>query len=105
MDPRVRGNGDRGDRGVAGCADGADVADALQQLVEIVRHVGTGRVLQALVVHDEALAQVFAEPRGGPLAECGAAKRAHAMAYRQDRLEAVVAQAAGHLACAFPANL
>jgi hypothetical protein len=46
---------------------GADVADALQHLVEVVR-AAIG-VLEPLVVHDEALAQVFAEHGGGPATE------------------------------------
>ena len=40
---------------------GADVADALEQLVEVVGLAWTGRVLEPLVVHGEALDQVLAK--------------------------------------------
>ena len=64
----------------------------------------TGRVLEALVVHDEALYEVLPEARGRPLAELGAAAAANAVANRDDHLEVVVLDFARNLAIAFTSN-
>ena len=66
---------------------GADLADAGQQLVEVVPAAG---VLEPLVVHDEALDQILGQVGGGPLAELGAARRAHPVAHRQDHVQVVM---------------
>lgn len=79
----------------------ADVADALEQLVEVIP---VGRILQALVVHDEALHEVFAQVRRGPLAELRAARRPHAIADRQDHVEVVELHGAPHSAVALGLN-
>lgn len=65
---------------------GADLTDALKQLVEVVPAAG---VLEAFVVHDEALDQIFTQVGSGPLAELGTAGRAHAVTDGQDHLQAV----------------
>lgn len=83
---------------------GPDVADAFQQLVEIVRHARSRRVLQALVVHDEALDQILLQPGGGPLAELRASRGAHPVAHGENGFQVVVFDLAGDLPCAFPAN-
>ena len=56
---------------------GPDLADARQQFVEIVPGA---RILEPLIVHDEALHQIFLQVSGGPLAELDAAWRADAVA-------------------------
>lgn len=80
----------------------ADVADAGQQLVEVVPPAG---LLQALVVHGEALDQVLLQVGGGPLAELGAARRAHPVAHGEDHGQAVGLEAPPDPALAFLANL
>ena len=56
---------------------GTNVADALQQLIEEVRHIRTRRIFKPLIVHGEALEQIFAQTLGGPLAKLRAAPAAH----------------------------
>ena len=69
---------------------GADVADALQQFIEVIGDTERGRVLEPLVVHGEALAEVFLQPGHGPLPELGAALAADAEADGEDGIEVVV---------------
>jgi hypothetical protein len=83
---------------------GADVADPREQLVEVVGVAGTGRVLEPLVVHCEALDQVFGEARGGPLAELGAAVAADAEADGEDGVEGVVLDFTGNRAIPLGSN-
>ena len=49
---------------------GPDLPNAGQEFIEVVPPAG---VLEALVVHDEALDEVFSQMTGGPLTELGAA--------------------------------
>lgn len=84
---------------------GADVPDALQQFVEVVRVPFAGRSPEALVVHGESLHQVFAQARGGPLAELRTAVTTDAETDGEDAFETVVAQASRDLTFAFGANL
>ena len=51
---------------------GANVPDALQLLVEVILLAFAGRILEPLVVHGEALDEVFPEALGGPDAKLGA---------------------------------
>lgn len=64
----------------------ANFADARQQLVEVVPAL---RILQALVVHDEALDEVFAKVGGCPLAELCAARTLDPIADGQDHFQSV----------------
>ena len=84
---------------------GADVADAFEQFVEIVWHAGAGRVFQAFVVENEALEQVFLQPRSGPLAELGAAMGADAEADGEHDFQPIVTYLSLYGAFAFAANL
>src|SRR5262249_15070848 len=68
----------------------ADVTNPLEQLLEVVGLSWTGRVLQPLVVHREALDQVLGQPRVGPLAELRAAMAADAETDDEDGGERVV---------------
>ena len=73
----------------------ADVADALQQLVEVILLPLARRILQPLVVHGEALHQVLAQARRGPLAELRAAVAAHAVADGEDGVAGCSARSRG----------
>ena len=66
---------------------GADFADAGKQLIEVIPAAG---VFEALVVHDEAFDEIFAQVGGGPLAELRAAWRPDAVADGEDEVEVVV---------------
>jgi hypothetical protein len=70
----------------------ADVADAVDQLIEVV---AAARLLEAFVVHREALDDVFAEPLRGPDAELRAAERLDPVAHRDDHVEVVVVHLIG----------
>jgi hypothetical protein len=70
-----------------GCAD---VPNPLEQLVEVVGVAWTGRVLQPLVIHREALDQVLGQTRVGPFAELCAAMAANAEANGEDRVQRVM---------------
>lgn len=73
----------------------ADVADARKQLIEIVGDpVGA---LEPLVIHREALDQVFAEPGRGPLTELRAPMRFDAVADGENGSEGVVLDFPRHL--------
>src|SRR5205823_6230140 len=69
---------------------GANVANPLQQLIEIVRDARTERILQPLVVHGEALHQVFAKAGGSPLAELRSPRTADAVADSENGFQTVV---------------
>ena len=62
------------------------------------------RVLQPLVVHGEALHQVLAQARRGPLPELRAAVTADAVADGKDGFQTVVFDVAGDLSAAFSPN-
>ena len=63
-----------------------DGEDAFKHLVEVVRRERTvnGRVLEPLVVHREALGQIFAQAFRGPLPKLNAASGAHPVANGED---------------------
>ena len=82
----------------------ADVPDALQQLVEVILLPLARRVLQPLVVHGEALHQILAQARRGPLAELRAAMAAHAVADGENGVQIVVLDLAGDLPRALRSN-
>jgi len=84
---------------------GADGANALEQFVEVIGLARIGWFLEPLVVHGEALEQVFAESGGGPLPELGASVTAHPVTDSQNGLQSIVAQLTGDLASPFLANL
>lgn len=71
---------------------GADLADALEELVEVVPMLG---IFEALVVHDEAFGDEFAQVGIGPAAELCAARRLYAEADGEDRFEIVVGNVVG----------
>lgn len=77
----------------------------LEQLIEVVGHTCGGRVLQPLVVEDEAFGQKLVQAGGGPLAELCAARRAHAVTDRENSLEVVMLEDAANLPRPFLANL
>src|SRR5690606_17852003 len=78
-----------------------NVADARQQLVEMIHSAG---VLEAFVVHDEALDQIFGQLRGGPLAELRAARGTDPVTDGQDGVEMVVIDVPADVATAFVLN-
>lgn len=65
---------------------GPDLADAGQQFVEVVP---AAVALEAFVIHDETLDEVFGKIGGGPLAELGAVHAFDAVADGQDHFEAI----------------
>jgi hypothetical protein len=71
---------------------GTNIADAGEQFVEVAAATG---LLQALVVHGEALDEVLFKPGRGPLAELGATRRVNAVADGEDHLQAVEFDVAG----------
>jgi hypothetical protein len=83
----------------------ADLPDALEQLVEVVAMTWSGRILEPLVVHGEALHQVLAEQCRRPLPELRASVASDAEADSEDRVEVVVTQAPCDLSAAFLSNL
>lgn len=79
----------------------ADFADAGQQFVEVVP---AARILEPLVVQQEALYNELPQMGGRPLAELGPARGADAVTDRQDEVEVVVGNGAFHLAAALGLN-
>ena len=108
LDARVvvdAGGVDVEDLAVKDLLGGADVPDPREELVEVVGGAGAGRVLEALVVEDEALDDELAEVGGRPLAELDAARGAHAVADGEDHRQAVVLEDALDPPGALLANL
>ncbi|MOA20149.1 hypothetical protein D3C78_1405750 [compost metagenome] len=65
---------------------GTNIADALQQLLPVA---AAAQILQARIVHGEALDQVLAQALGGPDAEPGALLRLDPVADRDDDVEVI----------------
>ncbi len=78
-----------------------DVADAGEQFLEVVAASGP---LEPLVIHREALDEVFAQPLGRPDAELRAAKRADAVADGQYGVKVIVIHVAGNFAISLGLN-
>lgn len=62
----------------------ANLPDALQQFIEVIPAAG---FLEAGIVEDEALDEVFLQMRGGPLPKLGAARGTDAVADGEDVLD------------------
>ena len=71
-----------------------DVPDAFQQLLEVDAGI---RVLEAFVIEQEALNQVFTQVFGRPAAELCASQRAYPVANCQNGVEAIVINLPGDL--------
>jgi hypothetical protein len=82
-----------------------NVADAREQLVEVVRHAQPGRVLQADVVHREALDDVLLQMGRCPPAKLRAAAGTDPISHRDDHREAVAPEGSMHLPRTFLPNL
>jgi len=82
---------------------GPDVADALQEYIEIVRAQGFS-LFKALVIHDKALDQVFAQMLGGPLAELGAPEGPDPVAHGEDHVEVIMSNEPFHAPAALGSN-
>jgi hypothetical protein len=80
---------------------GAEVPDTREQLVEVIGHAGTGRILQPLVVHSEALDEILLQLGGGPVSELSVAGTLDPVAGRQYCREVIVE----HLAKCAPGAL
>lgn len=80
---------------------GADLPDAGEQLVEVVP---AARVLQPLIVHEEAFHQKLPQMGGRPLAELGATRGADPVTDGEDEVEIVEQCAALHLTAALSLN-
>jgi hypothetical protein len=75
---------------VSGRLRRADIANALQKIVEVVSLTRPWRVLQALVVHDEALLDELFEQLDRPPSELRSSVTAHPEAHREDGGQRVV---------------
>jgi hypothetical protein len=82
----------------------ADVADPFEQFIEVVGGTWTGRVLEPLVVHREALDQVLGQAGGRPLAKLRASRTAHAVANSDDGVEVVELDLARNRSLSFGSN-
>jgi len=82
---------------------GPDVPDAFENFIEVIGAVRV-RILQALVVQDEALDQVVGKPCRRPLPEGDPPVGPDAVAHSKNHVEVVVLDTAAHLTTALGSN-
>ena len=73
------------------------MSDALQLLVEVILLPLAWRVLQALIIHREALHQILVQAPDGPLPKLRSPMAAHAETDGHNRVQIVVLHFTGHL--------